>query len=293
VKDQLYVRIRGRVQGPFDEEKLRALVRRGQLSRMHEVSLDGDTWKQASEYSELFATEAKQVVQESQPVAEDEEFATENSVWYYSVNGLQSGPVTFEQLQSQASPGHLSSDDLVWKEGMKEWVPGRTIPGLLFGTASTIVESASESTTSAAKLGGSLIRTLKDSQAWIRFISYYLFMNFFCALLVGLLFVIIGIHGHSGIPIGLGIYWLVYAAIFFYGGWLLHSYRKKVVRVLQDRSPARLDDALRSLRTLWIYVSIIFIVWFVNGIVAVVLVLSGVVDPRTPFGQEFWDNITW
>lgn len=282
MEDQLYVRIRGRVQGPFDEEKLRALVRRGQLSRMHEVSLDGDNWKQASEYQELFATEAKQVVQESQPVAEDEELVTENSVWYYSVNGLQSGPVTFEQLQSQASPGHLSSDDLVWKEGMKEWVPGATIPGLLFGTASTIVESASESTTSAAKLGGSLIRTLKDSQAWVRFISYYLFMIFISALLAGSFLIVIGIHQHSGILVGAGIYWFLYAAIFFYAGWLIHTYRKNVVRVLQDRSPARLDEALRSLRTLWIYVSIIFIVLLVNGIVAAVVVLSGVFGSIPP-----------
>ena len=64
MEDQLYVRIRGRVQGPFDTEKLRALVRRGQLSRMHEVSNDGNDWKQASEYSELFATATKQTHEE-------------------------------------------------------------------------------------------------------------------------------------------------------------------------------------------------------------------------------------
>jgi len=176
VEDQLYVRIRGRVQGPFDMEKLRALVRRGQLSRMHEVSPDGNDWKQASEFSELFVTEAKQVSEEAKKVPEDGHPAAQESVWYYSVNGVQAGPVTFAQLQAQASPGHLSSDDLVWKEGMKEWVPGSTVPGLLFGTAPAIEEATPKSTASSGKVGGEILRTLKDSQAWVRFIAFCLFL---------------------------------------------------------------------------------------------------------------------
>ena len=51
---QLYLRVRGRVLGPYDEEKLKSLVRRGQLSRMHEVSTDGANWVRASTYAELF-----------------------------------------------------------------------------------------------------------------------------------------------------------------------------------------------------------------------------------------------
>src|SRR5580658_9061928 len=51
---QLYLRVRGRVLGPYDEEKLQSLVRRGQLSRMHEVSTDGTHWVRASTYAELF-----------------------------------------------------------------------------------------------------------------------------------------------------------------------------------------------------------------------------------------------
>ena len=51
---QLYLRVRGRVLGPYDQEKLQSLVRRGQLSRMHEVSTDGTHWVRASTYAELF-----------------------------------------------------------------------------------------------------------------------------------------------------------------------------------------------------------------------------------------------
>ena len=40
----LYIRVLGRVKGPFEWDKLRALVKRGQLSRIHEVSVDNQTW---------------------------------------------------------------------------------------------------------------------------------------------------------------------------------------------------------------------------------------------------------
>jgi len=55
---QLYLRVRGRVLGPYDQEKLQSLVRRGQLSRMHEVSTDGTHWVQAGTYPELFVAGA-------------------------------------------------------------------------------------------------------------------------------------------------------------------------------------------------------------------------------------------
>ena len=55
MENQLYVRIRGRILGPYDQEKLQSLARRGQLSRMHELSVDAMNWVQASTYPELFA----------------------------------------------------------------------------------------------------------------------------------------------------------------------------------------------------------------------------------------------
>jgi S1-C subfamily serine protease len=54
MENQLYVRIRGRILGPYDQEKLQSLARRGQLGRMHELSADAVNWVQASAYPELF-----------------------------------------------------------------------------------------------------------------------------------------------------------------------------------------------------------------------------------------------
>jgi S1-C subfamily serine protease len=51
---QLYVRVRGKVTGPFEFQQLRSLRDRGQFRRFHEVSEDRKLWVSASTISELF-----------------------------------------------------------------------------------------------------------------------------------------------------------------------------------------------------------------------------------------------
>ncbi len=50
--------------------------------------------------------------------------------WFYSVGDTRQGPVSDEQLRELAADGTLKAADLVWKDGMPDWVEARTIPGL-------------------------------------------------------------------------------------------------------------------------------------------------------------------
>ena len=50
--------------------------------------------------------------------------------WYYSKNNQRQGPISAEQLKQLATSGQLQPSDLVWKEGMGQWVEGRKIKGL-------------------------------------------------------------------------------------------------------------------------------------------------------------------
>ena len=52
------------------------------------------------------------------------------SQWYYSESGQQAGPVSSEQLKQLATSGQLQPSDLVWKDGMGQWVEARKIKGL-------------------------------------------------------------------------------------------------------------------------------------------------------------------
>lgn len=43
--------------------------------------------------------------------------------WYYSKNGAQLGPIGPAEMQSKLAAGEISPTDLVWKEGMADWLP--------------------------------------------------------------------------------------------------------------------------------------------------------------------------
>lgn len=151
-----YVRIRGRVHGPMEMPRLQSLAAKGQLSRIHDISDDGQSWRKASTMPEIFERRAASVttagasrmaaVKESrQPNQETASAATASSgaestassggasgssglppggdtaAWHYSINGMQYGPVSKMDLGQLVKNNSLAPDDLVWKEGMASW----------------------------------------------------------------------------------------------------------------------------------------------------------------------------
>jgi hypothetical protein len=52
------------------------------------------------------------------------------SQWYVSRNGKQHGPIGYAQLVANAQAGWIVPTDLVWKEGMLEWLPAGQVGGL-------------------------------------------------------------------------------------------------------------------------------------------------------------------
>ncbi len=58
------------------------------------------------------------------------------SEWFYAVDGQQFGPVSSAELKSLASKGTISSETLVWKKGMTDWVRADSTKGLLPETSS-------------------------------------------------------------------------------------------------------------------------------------------------------------
>ncbi|MGB8854336.1 MAG: DUF4339 domain-containing protein [Pirellulales bacterium] len=50
--------------------------------------------------------------------------------WYYVQNDKRQGPVTFDRLKALATSGWLAPGDLVWREGLANWVPAKDAEGL-------------------------------------------------------------------------------------------------------------------------------------------------------------------
>lgn len=151
--EAFYIRLRGRVQGPFTPAQLQALHQRGQFSRTHEVSEDQVNWSSAATLSNVFvAPKARPlpVIKAVPKPASDDEILnleidlTEKSpaavvtgpakmmkpVWHYSVGKETYGPVTILELRGLLAAGKLMGSDLVWKEGLPDWAPASEVAEL-------------------------------------------------------------------------------------------------------------------------------------------------------------------
>lgn len=132
----MYVRIRGKPVGPLDDEKVQELIRQGKISKVSEVSSDGQQWVRASEFG-LFApkdmgddlrlvdspapepTRKKaKTLPGSIPIAEIDDENVEDCVWFYSADGHSGfGPLTRREIGLLIRKGTLTPDSLLWKQG--------------------------------------------------------------------------------------------------------------------------------------------------------------------------------
>jgi hypothetical protein len=64
--------------------------------------------------------------------------------WYYAKHGQQLGPVAADVIRQMAATGQLSPADLVWKDGMPEWTPARSVPGLFAAPSAYVPVSGQE-----------------------------------------------------------------------------------------------------------------------------------------------------
>lgn len=64
--------------------------------------------------------------------------------WYYGRGGATVGPVSALDLKQLASSGQLAPTDLVWKEGMRDWVPAEQLKGLFDVHAAPALPQRSE-----------------------------------------------------------------------------------------------------------------------------------------------------
>jgi hypothetical protein len=53
--------------------------------------------------------------------------------WYYSKNNQQFGPINIDTIRSLYATGQLSPNDLVWTEGMNQWLAASNIPAITGG----------------------------------------------------------------------------------------------------------------------------------------------------------------
>lgn len=159
MSDNYYIRIRGRIHGPMDLDRLQGLAQKGQLSKIHELSTDNKNWRPASSMPEIFERKREAAVARTTGRSEqastgavnlyDNSATVENSNqfpgvqpgppqgamqvkdWFYSIDGAQHGPVTQQELTTLIRYGSLERDDMVWQSSMTQWAEAGHVPSLV------------------------------------------------------------------------------------------------------------------------------------------------------------------
>jgi|GEM_PF-5227821 len=156
-----FIRIRGKVLGPYTIKQLNMLRARGQFSQTNEVSTDGTNWESAARLYDVFETAPATIARTRKESSAESEFGrrgietkpgSDEAQWYYSLDGKQLGPVPQSEVVQMLSIGAMNSHDLVWTEGMNEWQP--SADRLEFANSAT-AKSRKSSPAHAAEESGS------------------------------------------------------------------------------------------------------------------------------------------
>lgn len=99
--------------------------------------------------------------------------------WHYNRGGKQAGPVSSDELKQLASTGQLLATDLVWKQGMPNWIPAGNITSL-FSHQTGVVDGSGD--VDAEK--NSPARTIEKATI----IEYLTFRRMITPVLIQLLF---------------------------------------------------------------------------------------------------------
>jgi hypothetical protein len=285
----LFVRIKGRVQGPFDLETLQGMVKRGQLSRIHQVSEDGEVWKKATDYAELFKTQGRnsygvqveqspregQSVQKQDPVTEPAAPHVSPSEWHIEENGQPKGPYTFIELQKMLRTGAIQPSNYVWRDGMADWVPAEAVNGLVdsVGTFSQAAKLAGAQSKGHGSLDAQTVSSLSASRGWVIMCAVALVIWGLFQLVVAFISLVEGVRENLDERIIASIIEFGFAFVFAIGAWVTFAYSSGILKVRIDRDISSLNEALRRLNRIWVFVGVfltlmalIFIVFFILAV---------------------------
>lgn len=285
--DQYYIRIRGQSNGPFDSEKLRTLARRGQFSRMHEVSNDGVQWTSARDYPEFFQapTPVAQALpangantQAGTPHSGVAAAAPPPDDWFFQQAGATRGPIDQAGLVAMIVSGQLASDTEIWKEGMSEWVPASRISGFLpaqnAGQPSGNYGVSSSKDQSATIAGLTAVRTFSECRPWVNFIAVLGFIFGGLSIVLGMLWIIWGSRIGLGPLVAAGLFMIVWAMVVMGASFILLGHTSAIAILERTPSESTLVTVAAKLKTFWVYVSIVLIVVLTLLLINVIVVFS-------------------
>ncbi len=188
-----------------------------------------------------------------------------SDAWSYIQNGATQGPVPQETLQALLASGQVRWNDLVWRQGLADWIQAGSLPELRVAPppppapAITLAPPREE-----AAVAAEVVDALRATRPWVRFMGVLGILGTILMAVVALAVVGMTQGPLRGMPAGMrvvlpGIY-LVMAAFQIPPVLFLNRYASRITDLLRDGGPDALAEALRAQKSFWRYVGIMTLV---------------------------------
>jgi|GEM_PF-1373249 len=287
--DRVYIRFKGKTLGPLTLQKVQDLARRGQITRMHDLSPDGISWVKAEEFGGVFQSSRSPAGADSAAtaVASDDTYTlTDNSSrgtnhatprpgdvpdqgveWYAHIGGENRGPMNTSAIQAAIANGQVQKDTLVWRAGFDEWRPASESFAQALGISPlTQGNKATNSIVTGPNknpgASGDVFYELHRQRPWVLFLSGLILTAGVLYAIFWIVFMVVGAEsrfGSSGAgsaKVITGLLGLIVSAITISVGWLLYRYGVALKDIAIHRSEAMQLEAARRLFLFWRYIGI-------------------------------------
>ncbi len=262
MEDRYYIRFKGRVLGPMSGEKTKELVRRGQITRVHELSPDGIEWRKAEEFEEFYPKKA--IIQATTELVTEQKRSqpAESAEWYVHMDGQNHGPVEESNIRMWISSGRVTTESLVWKEGMPEWLAAELVKPQWFAGLSASVSAAKPTESFSEYSNEVFCEELRSRVFWIYTTSI---IGIFCCG-SAFIFCLFNLVTLVVAPIGSGQSVIVRLLFFLANGWfsgfglfcgiLLLRYANDVAVLKHAPTPQNVLRSVRRLSSFWLFAGI-------------------------------------
>jgi hypothetical protein len=287
-----YVKIRGRTLGPFTSDRLRQMAQQGQLSRINLISNDGQDWVKAGEFPTFFEganVQARSVVSIAAPepavVPTTSEASNQaKAEWHYAIGAEQHGPVTFGQIRGLVANGTLAAGELVWKEGMADWTPVSSVPELAASLPQRFETDRKrdrrprrERDEDLRESGADLSETksvIRAGSGWAFFLTIAAYVFAGLIFFVSIAGIVVGARNQQGVVIAQGIVNLLFGGIVVTAAVFFNRYASHSARFCTTTETYDLNQGLRWLSRLWLFLGIFVIFVLAMTLISIVYAIA-------------------
>ncbi|QDT59389.1 hypothetical protein SV7mr_18960 [Stieleria bergensis] len=284
--DRVYIRFKGKTLGPLSLEKVRELVKRGQVTRLHDVSADGISWMQAEEFGDLFATKPSaapssrlessnndnQLSSRGPVLAIREGEPHDNSVeWYAHIDGEPTGPLTLTEIDALIKSGSLTSNTLIWRAGFDDWLPAKSSLPERFSQAPLASMNSHESPEAEITRGRvgiesrSILKGMVNSRISVLFLAISIMVFSSLQLLFFMATMLIAdvaswSVGNERGSVPAGLCGITISGLMFAAGVLLLRYANSLKGLSAEREDLAIE-AVRRVGVFWKYCALVVLVF--------------------------------